>query len=203
MKLTKATISRFKIPAGKSEHIEFDDDMAGFGLRIRAGGKAEHRTFIAQYKIGAKHRRITLGNVAKVTLEDAQKRAKKIFGKVANGEDPANEKAEGRKTASHTFDATIKKYLEARVGAMKPRSYAETKRHLETQWKPLHGLALGSIGRANVAAEAGKIAKHSGPVAANRARASLSAFYPVGDRRGAVRGKPGHWHQQARGKRPA
>ena len=33
------------------------------------------------------------------------------------------------------------------------------------------------IGRANVAAEAGKIAKHSGPVAANRARASLSAFY--------------------------
>ena len=60
---------------------------------------------------------------------------------------------------------------------MKPRSYAETKRHLETQWKPLHGLALGSIGRANVAAEAGKIAKQSGPVAANRARASLSAFY--------------------------
>jgi integrase len=177
MKLTKAAISRFKIPAGKSEHIEFDDDMAGFGLRVRAGGKVEHRTFIAQYKIGAKHRRITLGNVDKVELEDARKRAKKIFGKVANGEDPANEKAEARKTASHTFDATITKYLEARIGAMKPRSYAETKRHLETQWKPLHGLALGSIGRANVAAEAGKIAKHSGPVAANRARASLSAFY--------------------------
>lgn len=177
MKLTQATISRFKIPAGKSEHIEFDDDMAGFGLRVRAGGKAEYRTFIAQYKIGAKHRRITLGNAAKVTLEDAQKRAKKIFGKVANGEDPANEKAEARKTASHTLDATIKTYLEARAGGMKPRSYTETKRHLETQWKPLHGLALGSIGRANVAAEAAKIAKQSGPVAANRARASLSAFY--------------------------
>ena len=177
MKLTQATISRFKIPAGKSEHIEFDDDMAGFGLRIRAGGKVEHRTLIAQYKIGAKHRRITLGNVDKVELDDARKRAKKIFGKVANGEDPANEKAEGRKTASHTFDATIKTYLAARAAAMKPRSYAETKRHLETQWKPLHGLALASIGRANVAAEAGKIAKQSGPVAANRARASLSAFY--------------------------
>ena len=177
MKLTQATISRFKIPAGKSEHIEFDDDMAGFGLRIRAGGKVEHRTLIAQYKIGAKHRRITLGNVDKVELDDARKRAKKIFGKVANGEDPANEKAEGRKTASHTFGATIKTYLAARVGAMKPRSYAETKRHLETQWKPLHGLALGSIGRANIAAEAGKIAKQSGPVAANRARASLSAFF--------------------------
>ena len=95
MKLTQATISRFKIPAGKSEHIEFDDDMAGFGLRIRAGGKVEHRTLIAQYKIGAKHRRITLGNVDKVELDDARKRAKKIFGKVANGEDPANEKGRG------------------------------------------------------------------------------------------------------------
>jgi integrase len=177
MKLTKSTISRFKIPAGKSEHIEFDDDMPGFGLRVRAGDKSEHRTFIAQYKIGAKHRRITLGNVAKVTLEDAQKRAKRIFGKVANGEDPANEKAEARKTASHTLDATITSYLEARAGAMKPRSYAETKRHLKTGWQPLHGLALGSIGRANVAAEVAKIAKGSGPVAANRARASLSALY--------------------------
>jgi integrase len=60
---------------------------------------------------------------------------------------------------------------------MKPRSCAETKRHLEYHWKPLHGLALGSIGRANVAAQVSAIAKESGPVAANRSRASLSAFF--------------------------
>jgi integrase len=59
---------------------------------------------------------------------------------------------------------------------MKPRSYSETKRHLEAHWKPLHGLALASIGRANVAAQVAVIAK-SGPVAANRSRASLSAFF--------------------------
>ena len=39
MKFTQAAIERFKIPAGKSEHIEFDDGMPGFGLRVRAGDK--------------------------------------------------------------------------------------------------------------------------------------------------------------------
>jgi len=161
----------------KAEHIVFDETMPGFGLRIRVGDKKQHRTFIAQYKIGSKHRRITLGNVAKVTLEDARQRAKIIFGKVADGKDPANEKAEARQVASHTLAAKIADYLEAKAASMKPRSCAETKRHLENHWKPLHGLALGSIGRANVAAQVSAIAKESGPVAANRSRASLSAFF--------------------------
>src|SRR5262249_21472342 len=160
----------------KTEHIEFDDGMPGFGLRIRVGDKRQHRTFIAQYKIGSKHRRITLGNVATVTLEDAKQRAKIIFGKVADGKDPANEKAEARQLASHTLGAVIEKYLETRATTMKPRSYEETKRHLEKQWKPLHALALASIGRANVAAQVSTMEK-SGPVAANRCRASLSAFF--------------------------
>src|SRR6516165_9894914 len=167
----------------KAEHIVFDETMPGFGLRIRVGDKRQHRTFIAQYKIGSKHRRITLGNVTKVTLEGAKQRAKIIFGKVADGKDPANEKAEARQIASHTLGAKIADYLEAKAATMKPRSYEETKRHLEKQWNPLHGLALASIGRANVAAQVSRIAKESGPVAANRSRASLSAFFrwAIGD----------------------
>jgi integrase len=141
------------------------------------GDKKQHRTFIAQYKIGSKHRRITLGNASKVTLADAQRRAKIIFGKVADGKDPANEKAVARQVASHTLGAKITDYLAVKVASMKPRSYDETKRHLENHWKPLHGLALASIGRANVAAQVSTIAKENGPVAANRSRASLSAFF--------------------------
>jgi len=113
----------------------------------------------------------------KVTLEAAKHQAKIIFGKVAEGKDPANEKADARQIASHTLGATLAKYLEAKVASMKPRSYEETKRHLENLWKPLHGLALASIGRANVAAQVSTIAKENGPVAANRSRASLCAFF--------------------------
>ena len=33
MKLSKASVSRLKLPTGKSELIVFDDDLAGFGVR--------------------------------------------------------------------------------------------------------------------------------------------------------------------------
>src|SRR6516162_7797783 len=177
MKLTQDKVTRILLPQGKSEHIVFDETMPGFGIRIRAGDKGEHRTFIAQYKIGSKHRRITLGNVRKVTLENARQEARRIFGKVANGHDPANEKAERRSAASHTLDATIARYLEAKSIDLKPRSFVEVKRHLEKDWQPLHDLAIASIGRANVAATLSAIAKAKGGVTANRARAALSAMF--------------------------
>src|SRR5262249_9474804 len=49
--------------------------------------------------------------------------------------------------------------------------------HLEKHFLPLHGSALTDIVRADVAARVREIAKDSGPVAANRARASLSAMF--------------------------
>ena len=58
MKLTKATVGKLTLPAGKSELIVFDEDMPGFGLRLRAGGSA---VWVAQYRVGAKQRRVTLG----------------------------------------------------------------------------------------------------------------------------------------------
>ena len=170
-------MTRILLPQGKSEHIVFDETMPGFGIRIRAGDKGEHRTFIAQYKIGSKHRRITLGNVRKVTLENARQEARRIFGKVANGHDPANEKAERRRAASHTLDATIARYLETKATDLKPRSLIEVRRHLEKNWQPLHNLSIASIGRANVAATLSAMAKTKGSVTANRARAALSAMF--------------------------
>jgi integrase len=177
VKLTLANVARIHLPAGKTEHIEFDEAMPGFGLRIRGSGKKEHRTYIAQYKIGSKHRRMTLGNAAKVTLENARAHAKKIFAQKQLGNDPANERTELRRAAGHTLDAEIAKYLAVKEQSLKPRSYVETKRHLEKDWKPLHGIAIASIGRANVAATLGAIAKEKGAVTANRSRAALSALY--------------------------
>jgi hypothetical protein len=49
MKLTKTTVAKLSVPQGKSELIVFDEDMPGFGLRLRAGGSA---VWIAQYRVG-------------------------------------------------------------------------------------------------------------------------------------------------------
>jgi integrase len=185
MKLTQAAIPKIKRDAaGKSEHIEWDDALPGFGLRVRDG----RCTWIVQYKIGAKHRRVTLGTVEMLTAEQArlgwktqenEKRdgAAKILTSARDGHDHATKRAVRRKQASHTLEAEIARYLEAKKPALRPRSYEETKRHLEMHWKPLHGLPLANISKANVAAETAAIAKRSGPIAANRARASLSALF--------------------------
>ena len=68
-------------------------------------------------------------------------------------------------------------YLEARQPGMKPRTHEEYSRHLRKHWKPLHGLAIGSIARTTIAARLREIVKANGPVAADRARSTLSAMF--------------------------
>jgi hypothetical protein len=46
MKLTAKSTAGLKLPDGKRDHIEFDSDVPGFGLRLREGGS---RTWIFQY----------------------------------------------------------------------------------------------------------------------------------------------------------
>ena len=179
--ITEESARKFKFPANerKADKIKFDDKFPGFGLRIRTDEKTgrEHRSYIFQYKIGSKHRRLNCGTVEKVSADEARRAAEKHAAALINHEDPANTKEVARAQASHTIGATIADYLEAKRAEMRPRTYADNKRYLEMFWKPLHGLSVRSVARANVAAELRRIAKDSGPVAANRSRSALSAFF--------------------------
>jgi hypothetical protein len=40
MRLTIKSADDLKLPAGKNDHIVFDDDITGFGIRLREGGSA-------------------------------------------------------------------------------------------------------------------------------------------------------------------
>ena len=73
MKLTQASVARIQLPRGKSEVIVFDDELPGFGLRVREGGS---RNWIVQYKIGPKQRRMTLGSVGMLNVVKAREAAK-------------------------------------------------------------------------------------------------------------------------------
>ena len=61
MRLTTAAIEGLKLDAGVADKIVFDDDVPGFGIRVRASGA---RTWIYQYKIGGRTRRLVLGQVS-------------------------------------------------------------------------------------------------------------------------------------------
>jgi integrase len=159
---------------GKSELLVFDDALAGFGIRLRYGGK---RTWIAQYRIGSKQRRMSLGSTETLDAEEARKRAKSALSKVNLGTDPQTERAHGRLKASVTIGATVETYLARREGRLRPSSLADVRRYLRVNWSPLHEDAVHSVTRAMVAARLAEIAKENGLYASNRARAALSAFY--------------------------
>jgi integrase len=187
VKLTQKAISGLSLPPGSREAIFFDDDLPGFGLRVRRGGS---RNWVYQYKLGPKHRRITLGSLNAVTPLKARERAAELHAMVRLGRDPAGEKAEARTRAAETFEASVRPFLVRQKARLKHRSYLETERYLLSVFKPLHGLSLAKIERRTVASRLADIAVSSGPVAANRARAALSAFFTWAMREGLADGNP-------------
>src|SRR6516225_11621372 len=135
MRLTIKEAAGLKLPAGKSDHIVFDDDIPGFGIRLREGGS---RTWIYQYRTGSKQRRMVLGSAKSVPLALARDNAGKIAAKVALGGDPAMDKETARRDADNTVGALVDQYLEARKSEWRRRSQAEIKRHLTKHAGPLH-----------------------------------------------------------------
>jgi hypothetical protein len=107
VKFTEANVKSFKPPAGKSDHIEFDDSMPGFGLRVRGSG---NKYYIAQYRVGTKSGRTTLGNASKVTLTDAKVRAKKVFDLVAAKINPASQRTKATRVVSAIAAATCTRW---------------------------------------------------------------------------------------------
>ena len=62
MKLTDACVAKLVLPAGKSDHIEWDSSLPGFGVRLRRGSKRV--SAIIQYRIGTQQRREALATFA-------------------------------------------------------------------------------------------------------------------------------------------
>ena len=187
MKLTQKNVAALALPDGKSEAIFFDDDLPGFGIRIRVGGS---RTWIYQYKIGNQNRRVTLGSLAALTPACARDTAAEMHAMVRLGRDPAGEKTEGRARAAETMIAVVQSYLTYQSGHLRPRSYRELERHLLRYCKPLHGLQLHKIDRRTAAARIADLAAFSGAATANRVRASLSALFAWAMRQGLLDANP-------------
>lgn len=175
MKLTKSAIQKLELSPGIKDKIFFDDALPCFGLRIREGGK---RTWVVQYRLGAKQRRITIGKVETLDVDEARKEARKALSKTHLGHDPQVEKGEARKQASVTLASVGERYLtEHAKTELKPRSFVEVERHLRRHWSALAQIPITSLTRSDVSSQLSKITKESGPIAANRARAALSALF--------------------------
>jgi hypothetical protein len=119
----------------------------------------------------------TLGIAPALTLAVARKTAAALHARVRLGEDPAAAKHERQRRAADTVEAAFRAYLPAKKAELRSSSYTSTERHLLRYAKPLHGLGVALVGRRDIGGLLTTIAISSGSPTANRARASLSAFF--------------------------
>lgn len=170
---TKATVRRMHCPPQQTEKFFWDAGCRGFGIRTLQSGR---RSWIYQYRDGhGQTRRIVLGDVSAVSLEDARGTARRTAASVAHGANPSVERKQTR--AAGTILEIVEAYLLHAKGRQRPRSYKETERHLRFHAAPLHHDRAEAVHRRDIAALLERVAKNSGPVAANRLRATLSALW--------------------------
>src|SRR5215218_6234551 len=81
MRFTRQSVADLTLPEGKPYHIEWDDALPGFGLRVNPTNKV----WVVQYRAAGKSRRETIGRVNTISLEDARKIARATLAKVQLG----------------------------------------------------------------------------------------------------------------------
>jgi integrase len=179
---TKITIGKMHCPTGKQETLFWDASCRGFGLRALASGR---RTWIYQYRDEhTRTRRIALGDVSAVTLEAARRAARQHAASVTQGDNPSVKRNE-KKTAASLINV-IEAYLRHARARQRARSYEETERHLLKHAVSLHHDRADAVRRSDIASLLDRVSKTSGPFAANRLRAALSALWSWGMRTGLI-----------------
>jgi integrase len=161
-------------PGGTIWDAGHREAVKGFGVRRQRGDPV----YVIKYRVFGRQRFVTIGRHGSPwTPDKARREAKRLLGLVAEGKDPQAEKIEARAKAADTLGRVADDYLKHAKKKQKPRSYAETERHLLTNWKPLHSVSVFYLRRRQVAARLAEIETERGRVTAARARAALSAMF--------------------------
>jgi len=179
---TQTTVRKMHCSPGKTERFFWDAAFHGFGIRALRSGR---RSWIFQYRDEhGRTRRIALGDLSSISLQDARSAARGAAAQVAHGGNPSADRK--KKRTSDTVLELIQAYLPHAKARQKPRSYKETERHLNVHASSLHHDRTEAIRRRDIATLLERVAKNSGPIAANRFRAALSAMWVWGLRTGLI-----------------
>lgn len=145
-KITKRLVEAAE-PQDK-DYIICDDDLAGFAVRILPSGR---RSYIVQYRIGNRYRRMSLGAHGVLTPEKARRMAFKVLAAVKDGEDPAGERSRARKAC--TVKELVERFDQEHISVrLKPGTAAEYRRNLRRFILPALGrLKVADVTRADIA----------------------------------------------------
>jgi integrase len=194
MKLTMARIAALQCPAGKKDALFFDDEQRGLGVRVTAGGS---KSYLTQYTIHGRKRRVPLGSCDAVSLARARDAARAIMGRAAQGQDPAAERREAaahaRRQAAHeafTLARLIDDWESLHL-ATKRSSYAqEAVRALRRAFIGHLGLPAADLDRAAVVKILDGMSRKGSAAMAARTASYGKAAFGWGVKRGALAVNP-------------
>ena len=76
MKLTVKEIEKLECPPGKKDMLVFDDERRGLAVRVMKSakkGSLDWKSYVAQYTVSGRKRRVPLGAASGISLDAARK----------------------------------------------------------------------------------------------------------------------------------
>ncbi len=165
--LTKRVVDH-AVPPTTGQFFLRDAALPGFALRVTRGRK----TYVLEKRIRGRRRRLTIGHHGPLTVDQARAKAEQLIGRIADGEDPAQDRLDGH--AAPTFGELIDMYFE-RHGPRKKTVKAD-KNRLERHVADWKTWRLSALSRAEMARRHDRIGRTT-PYEANRLLALLSRMF--------------------------
>jgi len=116
--------------------IDWDEKLSGFGVRITAAGTT---SFILDYYVAGRRRRLTIGRHSEMTASDARARAAALRVQIREGYDPMEARAQAR--TEPTVEELTAEYLERCVVPHKRPTSARNDRQM------ISGIIVPRIGK--------------------------------------------------------
>jgi integrase len=171
--------------------IYFDDQLRGFGFRIRAGADKEIRSWVVQYRHGGATRRLLIGPGNLLSAEMARTKAKQILAKVALGEDPSAAKSDRRGKDRLTLRSIADQYLAAKAAETRIATQRQARRYLTGPYfRAIHNLPIDKVARRDIADRLVAISREHGRVTAARCRSVIHAMFVWSMRMGITDANP-------------
>jgi hypothetical protein len=125
--LTDASVRSLACPADKGEEIFWDQEVPGFGLRVRRTGGC---AWLVKAIMGGRAQKITIGPLHLFTVRQARDHAKNLLADIRRGADPARDKRNKRALAEETLGALAPRFLAYKELALKPHTLTSYRRGL-------------------------------------------------------------------------
>ncbi|MEQ8827281.1 MAG: integrase family protein, partial [Parvibaculum sp.] len=195
-RLTEQRVARLKAPES-GETFLWDTDTPGFGIRCYAPSVRHpkgRRVWVLQYRAGhgrgARQRRLVIGDVARLSLDEARTLARKRFGEIADGRDPQAEQRETKRREDARLDKALDAYdaYLGRRGAVNRKYIVSTlKSGLLT---PLGKIDLDEVDRQAIVQQIDQREEAGKPGAAQDLRAKAATFLNWAVNRGLIHANP-------------